>query len=180
MESFSTQRQQRQDWRTWRTPSKTVPSLLDDMTKTLLMRWYTSQWSRRMFRWQKIDSRQVIHFWKGNEKCYLDSLKSKWALREIIVMNIYFYLYQGYSQWILRILKGFSSFVFKIEKISSKCDIFLERHYPSLFENVRYICIDIINHRNIVKHWSLRNYFFCLFAIFIKDYRISSIIKEIF
>ena len=69
----------------------------------------------------------------------------------------------------MRILSGFSSFVFKIEKRSSWCDIFSERYYWSLFENVRYICIDIINFGYMVKYWSLRILFFNLLALFIKN-----------
>ena len=44
---------------------------------------YSSQWGRRIFGWQKIDHRHVIHFWKGIEKCYSDSLKSKSGIEGI-------------------------------------------------------------------------------------------------
>ena len=49
-----------------------------------------------------------------------------WALREFNIMDIYFCLYYGYPQWIFIILRGFSSFVLKIEKYPHSVIYFLK------------------------------------------------------
>ena len=42
-----------------------------------------TQWGRRIFGWKKNYNRHVIYFWKGFEKCYSDSLKSKSGIEVI-------------------------------------------------------------------------------------------------
>ena len=57
-----------------------------------------------------------------------------WVLKEYNVMDIYFGLYHGYPQWILRILRGFSSFVFKIEKYPHRVIYFLKGIIEAYFK----------------------------------------------